>query len=167
MTELFSFAIYYSYIYIYVYTHLNEDIFRGKSQWPESISDFCKWLEYISSHDVYTVCRIIFIINLLESFMCTNTENGKLFICSYYLWSQFGLWVISYMMVIMSTLVFFSLRLNVVLNHFYSEQYPDIGRVIWNKLWSIIKKKYSVCIYILSNVMLLTVFYIRCEPLTH
>lgn len=72
LTELFTFAICYSYIY------LNEDIFLGKSPQPKQNSDFCKQLEYISPHDVYTVRRTIFTINLLESFMCANVENGKI-----------------------------------------------------------------------------------------
>lgn len=73
LTELFTFAICYSYIY------LNEDIFLGKSRQPKWNSDFCKQLEYISPHDEYTVCRTIFAINLLESFLCANMENGKIF----------------------------------------------------------------------------------------
>lgn len=60
--------------------------------------------------------------------MCTNTENGKFLICSYYLWSQFILWVISYMAVVTNMPVFFSLGLNIVLNNYCSEQYPDTGQ---------------------------------------
>lgn len=53
---------------------------------------------------------------------------ASFFIFSYYLWSQFILCVISYMAVVMNMPEFFIFELNIVLNNYCSEQYPDSGQ---------------------------------------
>lgn len=70
------------------------------------------------------------------------------------------------MMVIMNALVYFSLRLKVVLNHFYSEQYLDVDQWFEISFDPSFKILHSLHVYF-SNLMLLTTFCIHHEQITY
>lgn len=70
------------------------------------------------------------------------------------------------MMVIMNALVFFSLRLNVELNHFYSEHYLNVDQWLEISFDPSFKFLHSLHVYF-SNLMLLTAFCIHREQITY